>query len=290
MPRSLHQPRVGLALGVGGARGLAHIGVLKVLEREGISIDFLAGTSAGGVIAAGYAAGLGAEYMEREALRLRQTRNLLALVLPPTLSGMGLVSGKRVLDYFARHLEKKSFGDLTIPLALIAADLETGEEVVLQSGSVAEAVRATMSLPGVLPPFEVDGRLLIDGGATNPVPADTVRAMGADVVIAVDVLPSFGDLPPLSEPVRRGRPLTQIPLIIEVLARAVGIMESQICAHRLREAKPEVLIRPAVPGDITALGGFGRAEECIAAGEEAANLAMPYFQECFEVASRPVES
>lgn len=288
MSRFLHQPKVGLALSVGGARGFAHIGVLKVLERESISIDFLAGASIGGVIAAGYAAGLGTEYMEGEALRLRQLRNLLMLVLPPTLSGMGLVSGKHVQDYFARHLEKKSFGDLAIPLALVAADLETGEEVVLQSGSAAEAVRATISMPGVLPPFEVDGRLLIDGGVTNPLPADIVRRMGADVVIAVDVSPGFENLPSLSETMSRGLPLTQIPLIIEILNRAVGIMESQICAYKLREAKSEVLIQPAVAGDITALGGFSRAEECIAAGEEAADLAMSSLREYLEPAGRTV--
>ncbi len=268
------RPKVGLALSGGGARGLAHIGVLKVLEREGIPVDFLAGTSMGGVIAAGYAAGFDAGYLEREALRMGRLRNLIGL-LDRSLPKLGLFEGQKVQRYLAKHLGGITFDELVIPLALVAVDLETGEEVVLRDGRVVDAVRATISLPGVFAPFRLDGRLLVDGGVLNNLPADVVREMGAEVVIAVDVGIKLEDLPRLLEAERQRLPLTQIPLIIETLRRTVGIMEGWITAQKLAEARPEVLIRPALSDDFSLFAGFNRAAECIAAGEEAATAALP---------------
>ncbi len=275
MLHSHHCLTEGLALSGGGARGTAHIGVLKVLERECIPIDFVAGTSMGGVIAAGCAAGLGAEYMEREAVRMGQLRNLLGL-LDHSLSGPGLVNGGRILRYFAQHLGEMSFDELAIPLALVAADLERGEEVILQSGSVVEAIRATVSMPGLFTPFRTNGRLLVDGGVTNPLPVDIVRRMGADVVIAVDVLRGFESLSSLSEAIGQALSLTRAPLVIEILIRSLSIMQKQICALKTQEAAPEVLIRPALSSEITPFGGSTRVRECIAAGEKATELALPH--------------
>ncbi|HID87294.1 MAG TPA: hypothetical protein EYP55_07930, partial [Anaerolineae bacterium] len=163
MVQLFRRPKVGLALSGGGARGLAHIGVLNVLEREGIPVDLLAGTSMGGVIAAGYAAGLSPEFMEQEALRMGQLRKLVGL-FDLTLPKAGLVEGRKIEAYLAQHLGEMTFDDLRIPLVLVAVDLVTGEEVILKSGSVIEAVRATISLPGVFAPVRMDGRLLVDGG------------------------------------------------------------------------------------------------------------------------------
>ncbi|RLF31312.1 MAG: hypothetical protein DRN07_07465, partial [Thermoplasmata archaeon] len=154
---------MGLALSGGGARGLAHIGVLKVLEREDIPVDFLAGTSMGGIIAAAYAAGLSIEYIEKEALRMGRLRNLITL-MDRSLPRLGLFEGQKVQEYLAGHLGDITFDELKIPLALVAVDLETGEEVVLRKGRVVDAVRATISLPGVFAPYRLDGRLLVDGG------------------------------------------------------------------------------------------------------------------------------
>ncbi len=274
MVQLFRRPKVGLALSGGGARGLAHIGVLNVLEREGIPVDFLAGTSMGGVIAAGYAAGLSAEFMEQEALRMGQWRNLIAL-MDRSLPRLGLFEGQKVQEYLASHLGDITFDELKIPLALVAVDLETGKEVVLRSGRVVDAVRATISLPGIFAPFRLDGRLLVDGGVLNNLPADVMRRMGADVVIAVDVSIGFDGLPGLLEAQGQRLPLTQIPLIIETLRRTVEIMEKQINAQKLAEARPEVLIRPALDNGITLFTGFNQAAECIAAGEEAATLALP---------------
>jgi len=268
------KPKVGLALSGGGARGLAHIGVLNVLEREGIPVDFLAGTSMGGVIAAGDAAGLSAEFMAAEAQRMGQLRNLLTL-MDRSLPRLGLFEGQKVQEYLASHLGDITFDELKIPLALVAVDLETGEEVILRSGRVVDAVRATISLPGVFAPFRLDGRLLVDGGVLNNLPANVVREMGADIVIAVDVGAKLGNLPCLLEAEEKRLPLTQIPLIIETLRRTVGIMEGQIAAQKLAEARPEVLIRPALNDGFSLFAGFSRAAECIATGEEATTAWVP---------------
>jgi NTE family protein len=269
------KPKVGLALSGGGARGLAHIGVLRVLEREGIPVDFLAGTSMGGVIAASYAAGLSVEFMAAEAQRLGQLRNLIALV-DRSLPRLGLFQGQKVQEYLAGHLGNITFDALKIPLALVAVDLETGEEVILRSGRVVDAVRATISLPGVFAPFRLDGHLLVDGGVLNNLPANVVREMGADVVIAVDVSSSCTLEPfTLDDRGNSHLPLAQVPLILDTLRQAVNIMESRLVSYKLAEAQPEMLIRPALGEGITILGGFGRATEVIAAGEAAAAVAVP---------------
>lgn len=268
------QPRIGLALGGGGARGLAHIGVLKVLEREGFPVDLLAGASMGGVIAAGYAAGLDAAALEEEALRMGRWRNLLPLV-DRSLPGLGLVKGARVREYFMQQLGEKTFADLRVPLALVAVDLLTGEEVILNRGLVANAVRSTVSLPGILAPVRLGDRLLVDGGLLNNVPADMVRRMGADVVIAVDVSSRPNGVSGLLDAEQRGASLLQIPLIIETLQRSLGIMESWVWNRRLADARPEVVIRPEASKNTSTLLGFHRAAEIIAAGEVATATSLP---------------
>jgi len=267
-------PKIGLALSGGGARGLAHIGVLKVLEREGIPVDYLAGTSMGGVIAAGYAASMDAAYLEQEAQRMSRWRNLLPLV-DRSLPGLGLVKGHRVQGYLASQFGETTFDQLRIPLALVAVDLRSGEEVVLRSGLVADAVRATISLPGVFAPFPLDGRLLVDGGLLNNLPVDVVRGMGAQTVIAVNVS-ADAELPPYEHPEGNGRlALTQALQIFSALRRSVGIMRWQMTGDRLARAQPEVVIRPRLEPSATLLGGFSHVEEIVAAGEAAAEQAVP---------------
>ncbi len=270
------RPKVGLALGGGGARGYAHIGVLKVLEREGVPVDFLAGTSMGGLVAAGYAAGISPADMEKEALSLRP-RRLLDISLPR----MGLLEGKRVQQHLTHLLGGKDFSQTRIPLCLIAVDLETGEELALAEGPLVDAVRATISVPGVFCPAEWRGRLLVDGGVINNVPADVVRKMGAEVVIAVDV--GEGQLPPfICGEIERRRltlpGLSRMSPLLGVVLRSVRIMEIEIMRYRLAQAHPEVLIRPQI-GPINT-EEFGRAAEVIPVGERAAQAALPAIREC----------
>ena len=267
--------KVGLALSGGGARGLAHIGVLEILEREGVPIDYLAGTSMGGVIAAGYAAGLSPDFLEQEALRMASLRRLLALA-DPSRPWRGFFEGRKVRAYLIGHLGDRTFDDLRLPLALVAVDLNDGREVILRDGQVVDAVRATISLPGVFTPVERDGQLLVDGGLLNSLPADVVRGMGADAVVAVDVLSgSWAELD-LIQALRRRRYIPSgLVDTADVLGRSLEVMWAEIHRRRLAEARPRIILRPALPTDVRTLTGFSRAAEIIAAGEQAAREALP---------------
>lgn len=267
--------KVGLALSGGGARGLAHIGVLKVLEQEGVPIDCLAGTSMGGLIAAGYAAGLSPNFLEQEALRMGSLRRLLALA-DPSLPRRGLFEGQKVRQYLVGHLGDRAFDDLRLPLALVTVDLNSGREVILREGRVADAVRATVALPGIFTPVEWDGQLLVDGGLLDNLPADAVRQMGADVVIAVDVTTDNGAVSSLIQTLQHRRYVPNgLMDTVEVLYRSLGVMVAEIHRRRLAEVRPEVIIQPAIPQGVTVLTGFPRAAEIISAGEEAATRELP---------------
>ena len=278
--------KVGLALSGGGARGLAHIGVVKVLEQEGIRIDCLAGTSMGGVIAAAYAAGLSPDFMEQEALRMASLRRLLALA-DPSLSRRGLFEGQKMREYLASHLGDRTFDDVRIPLTLMAVDLNSGRAVYLNRGQVADGVRATVALPGIFTPVERNGQLLVDGGLLDNLPADAVRRMGADVVIAVDVSSDGQVVSYLAQALHRRRYVPNgLADTVEVLYRSLGVMMAEIGRRRLAEAQPEVIIRPAIPPDVSVLTGFPRAAEVIAAGEEATQEAIPRIRELGVVQGR----
>ncbi len=274
--------KVGLALSGGGARGLAHIGVLKILEQEGVPIDCLAGTSMGGVIAAGYAAGLGVNLMEQEALRMASLRRLLPLA-DLSLLRRGLFEGQKVHEYLTGHLGDRTFDDLRLPLALVAVDLNTGRAVYLNQGRVVDAVRATIALPGIFTPVERDGQLLVDGGLLDNLPADAARRMGADVVIAVDVATDERAVSSLVEALHHRRYVPNgLVDTVEVLYRSLGVMMVEIGRRRLAEAHPEVIIRPAIPPEVTTLTGFPHAAEIIAVGEQAALKALPHIHQTIQ--------
>lgn len=275
-------PRVGLALSGGGARGLAHIGVLKVLEREGIPVDLLAGTSMGGVIAAVYAAGMDAETIETESLRVCNVRGLLSLV-DPALPRSGFFQGQKIQEFLANHLGQSTFEDLRVPLVLIAVDLNSCQEVRLREGQVVDAVRATVSVPGVFQPVQQDGQLLVDGGLLNNLPADAVRDMGADVVIAVDVAATGHNISHLVRSPHGRRYLPNgLAETVEVLWRSAALMAAEINRRRLEESPPDVLIEPAIPPEVTLLTGFPHAAEAIASGERAAQEALPQIRKALD--------
>lgn len=182
-------PKVGLALGGGGARGLAHIGVLKALKEESIPIDLIAGTSMGAVIGALYAKERKVDILEKMVLET-DWKQLVRLVDLNLLPGKGLVHGEKIKELLRSLIGDARFQDLEIPLAVVAADVQTSEEIIFHEGSVIEAVRASISLPVIFTPVKWGDRFLVDGGIVNPVPIDVVRNMGAEVVIAVNVIPS----------------------------------------------------------------------------------------------------
>lgn len=185
MQRQWKNKRVGLALGSGGARGWAHVGVLEVLEEKGVAVDMVAGVSMGAVVGAFFAAGRMAPLREL-AVNIDWNR-LRQFFWEISLSRSGLTDGKRLLEETAKLLEASTFEELVVPLRTVATDLANGGEVVLAAGDLLQALRASISIPGLFSPVRLDGRLLVDGGLVNPVPINVARAMGAQVVIAVDV-------------------------------------------------------------------------------------------------------
>ena len=269
-------PRLGLVLGGGGARGLAHFGVLRVLQREKIPIACIAGTSMGGLVGALFAAGVPAERVEEEVLRLSRVTEQIRLV-DVELSAAGLsVRGRRIYNFMADLLgEDLTFADLPLPLAMVAVDIHTGREVILQGGLVIDAVRATISVPGVFMPVDLGDYRLVDGGVLDNVPVDVARGMGATRTIAVDVLPSFSVNVPGRDPVETGLQLAFAPRQLSEVYHVLMIMIAALTESRLRQYPPDLLIRPALSPSITLLSGFNRAEEMIAAGEAATEAALP---------------
>jgi len=184
------RPKIGLALGSGGSRGLAHIGVIKALEENNIPIDFIAGTSIGAMAGGFYAAGLGVKKMENIVLEINW-RRMFSLVDPRLKQG--LITGEKVKTFIEGYVDGKRIEDCKIPFVAVATDLKTGEIVVLNKGEMAQAIRASISIPLVFKPVEIDGRMLADGGLSAPVPVEIVRAMGADIVIAVNLDKHYHD-------------------------------------------------------------------------------------------------
>ena len=274
------RPRIGLVLGGGGARGLAHVGVLRVLQREEIPIDLIAGTSMGGLLGALFAAGIPFEVVEEEIAQLGRLSEQIRLV-DVSLTAAGLsVRGRRIYNFMADLLgDDLTFADLRLPLAMVATDIRAGREVILQGGLVIDAVRATISIPGVFEPVELGDYRLVDGGVLDNVPVDVARGMGAERTIAVDVLPSFSRNVPGVEPVEAGLQLPFAPLYLNETYNVLMIMIAALTESRLREYPPDLLIRPTMTEGITLLTGFNQAADIIAAGEAAAVAALPAIRE-----------
>lgn len=260
--------KVGLALGGGGARGFAHIGVIEVLQEEGILIDMIAGTSAGAVIGAIYAQGKDIALIQNLFVGLDWKK--LASLVDLTLPKSGFIRGKKVRDFLELILGGDiRFSDLKIPLACVATDIITGEEVVIDQGSVLEAVRASISIPGIFTVVKWQDRYLVDGGLVNPVPVSILRRAGIDCVIAVNVLPDITET--ISQVNEEGTKVLKEPNILGVLMQSLQI--SQYFRYRFCLEDADIVILPKV-GHI-GTGDFHRAYECIVQGKQAASKSMP---------------
>jgi len=261
-------PKVGLALGGGGARGFAEIGVLRVLEQEKIPISFVAGTSVGSLIGALYADTGRVLDAEFHAISVTE-EDLFDYRAFAVFSG-GFVKGERLLQFLGANLKSKSIEQMKIPYAAVAVDVATGRAVSFQRGSIAPAVHASCAIPGVFVPVEIGGRTYVDGGVVNPVPADVARSMGAEVVVAVSI-------PPL---VRSTVPTNPVA----VAYQSVTIMSSEIARLRAREA--DVVVTPDV-GDV-AYDDFTQKKRLITAGEDAARKALPQIRAAIAARTRRV--
>jgi NTE family protein len=281
------RPRLGLALGGGGARGLAHVGVLKALDRAGITPDVIAGASMGGLLGGAYAAGFSGRAIEREVMEIASASRLVRLAdRVPTLRA--LFSGRRFEHYLTRILGADlTFADLRRPLAVTTVDLNSGQEVVFTSGPVVPALRATISIPGVFAAVERGGRRLVDGGILNNVPADHARALGADIVVAVDVLPCFR-LPGADErgTAPEAASAMELPLAppgVRDIWEAAFISVAALTTYNLERSNPDLVVRPLLPASITLLTGYMRAEESIASGAAAMEQAIPRLRELLQM-------
>jgi NTE family protein len=257
--------KLGLALSGGGARGLAHIGVLKALEANDIQVDYLAGTSMGGVVAAAYASGMQTTQIEEIASNFSNSRHILKLV-DPSIPGAGIFRGNHLLKFFKEYIGDMQFEQLKIPLGLVAVDIKTGNEIHLFEGPVAEALRATVSVPGLLDPLDHDEQRLVDGGLLNNLPVDVAYQMGADVVLAVDVMAGATDTSYAQ--ILGEKPLlpSKIRGMVAVLGDSLNILIKEQYKSRLRQFPPAFLLEPKIPPEISVVSGYNRAEELIAEG------------------------
>ena len=272
-------PTIGLALGGGGVRGFAHVGVLKVLEQEGIPFHLLTGTSMGGFIAAAYATGMSAADLEHEVLHLSNPRQLIHLLDRARLR-RGLIKADNMVRYLSERIGNPTFDELVYPLALVAVELNSGEKKVMREGNVLEAVRATTAVPGVFTPVEKDGGLLVDGGLVDNLPADVARDMGADRVIAVDVTDNVQALDMMVQQLLRTPFVPEgITETLTIIARSYTLLIENANRSCLEGGRPDVVIRPRIPEKVTVFTGFGHAAEVIAAGEEAARAALPILRQ-----------
>lgn len=270
LARAMGGLRLGLALGSGAAFGYAHIGVLKVLEREKIPVDCLAGTSFGAFLGSIYAAGRSAEELADVARAI--TRGRLWAMADLAFPRGGLMGGTGVAAFLRSLIGDVTFHELAIPFACIATDIASGEEITLSSGPVCEAVRASIGLPGIFRPYPYDGRFLVDGGLVNPVPSDLVAKLGGDRIIAVNVTSAPGQ--------RQAAAGERGPGIFTVFFNSLYTMEYRIAAARAEVA--DLVLRPDTRG--FTWPEFHRAEGLIRAGEACAEEALPQIRKLWESA------
>ncbi len=254
------RPVVGLALGGGMARGCAHAGVLRELERHQIPIDLIAGVSVGSLIGGAYAAGLTPDQIGELALTI--SWGDLGRV---TISKLGLYTSERTEDYVRKHFPVTEFEKTRIPFGAVATDLQTGRMVIFTEGSLPLAIRASCAMPIVYTPVMVNGRMMVDGGLTGHIPASVARLMGADIVIAIDVNSQH-------------LPIPQPTHLLTVMSQALSVMGRTAVQYLYADA--DVIVRPQIehvrPDDLS------KAAEMIAAGEEAARRVIPKIKKMIE--------
>jgi NTE family protein len=288
------KPRIGFALGSGSARGWSHIGAIRALEERGIKPDFICGTSVGALVGAAYAAGE-LDQLEEWVTGLAWTTVVRLMDL--TWRG-GLIRGQRLFTLFRTVFQDRNIEDLPIPFGAVATELYSGRELWLRHGNVLDAVRASCAMPGLFTPVVRDNVVVVDGGLVNPVPVSMCRALGAELVIAVDL--SWGKLGPYRE---RGRTVAprevpgwmarlrpgwaekkstieepaSIPSIFEVFATSLDVVEIRVARSRLSGDPADVLITPLLPDFATM--DYHRAKEAIEEGRTAVERMAPLLEQ-----------
>ncbi|GAA4411224.1 patatin-like phospholipase family protein [Quisquiliibacterium transsilvanicum] len=307
MRSNASRPRIGLALGSGSARGWSHIGVLRALGRAGIEPDIVCGTSIGALVGAVHAAGkLDWLHDWVTSLTWQGVVGMLDLRM-----GGGLIEGGKLTGFFRTHFQDRGIEQLPRAFGCVATELATGREVWLREGPVIDAVRASIAMPGLFTPAQLDGRLLVDGGLVNPVPVSLCRAMGADLVIAVDLNwdlvgrrsrtaadgahaapPAPGGV--IESILAKFRPSPRagiandgndMPSLLDVLSTSLNIMQVRITQSRLAGEPADAMIRPRL-SNIAAMD-YHRGALAIAEGERAVRFALPALRELLGLPNAP---
>ncbi len=291
--------KIGLALGGGAALGWAHIGALRALTKAGIPIHMVAGTSIGALVGGAYLAGK-LDALE-DIARSMDWKRMLSLT-DFRMHGRGLLDGTAIMRELEKHFGQIDIEDLPVPFAAVAADLITGQDVTIETGSLIDSIRASISLPGVFTPYSLQDYLFVDGGLANPLPVLPVRHLGADLVIAVDILGDYegraGAAGLSGEAENKNKSSSQRkrsldnwpqpvkgvakrffpknngqPNLISVFITSAALISHHLIKARLSESPPEIYIAPKI-GHITAIE-FDRADELIAIGQKAVEDALP---------------
>jgi len=251
--------KVGLALGSGGARGLAHIGVIKVLEENNIPIHIITGSSIGAMIGGLYAA-LGDINKIEELANSNNWRQIFNLMFDPVIGG-GLISGKKIENFIRKQIGNIKFSDLKMQFAAIATDFKTGEPITLKSEDVASAIRASISVPIIFNPVKISGKILVDGGLSEPVPVSAAKKMGANFIIAVNLDGFYFD---------KDKKLS----LFEAANNSLMILRRHLALEKVRAA--DIVIEPKVfSSTLVGWKKFLESRKIIAEGEKATRKILP---------------
>lgn len=255
----MRKPKIGLALGSGGARGFAHLGVIKAIHEANIPIDFIAGSSMGALVGGLYGAGHDLDRLYKLATAFRRK-----YYLDFTVPKMGFISGQKIKEFIRIFTMGKTIEQLSPTLWIVATDIKTGEKVIFKDGPLANAIRASISIPGIFIPEKINGRLLVDGGVVDRVPVTVVKEMGADIVIAVDVSHVKGDV--------------EVTSIFDVIIQSIDIMQDELA--RLKQFDADVMIKPRV--EQYSAKAFTNTEDIIRIGEEETIKQIPLILEVIQ--------
>lgn len=255
------QPKIALVLGSGGARGYAHIGVIQILEKNGIKPDFIVGTSAGSIVGALYASGKTGQELEKIAMSFKASD-----VRDFTLSIQGFFDGKKIEDYINREVKQKALEQLEIPLYVVATELKTGTQTIFSQGNTGQAVRASTTIPSMFVPTKIGEAEYVDGGLVSPLPVLIAKELGADVIIAVDILakPQY----------------TETSNIWGLFNQNINVMQNQLAKYEAQQA--DILIQPDIREKQHVFSTSSRAHT-IVAGQQAAQQQMIKIQKIIDL-------
>lgn len=262
--------KVGIALGGGGARGCAHIGVIKALEEASIPISYVAGTSIGALMGGIYTGG---DLEKLETFLIELKWNEIVKYMDITFPNKGLITGNKIRKLVKKFLTNDDFKKIKTPFTAVATDINSGEEVQITTGKVSDAIRASVCIPGMMNPADWEGRKLVDGGLTNPLPINVIKNWGADVTIAVDINHSYM----IKKPYKENNNWFKRPPIVEVLQRTALITQTQMSKLNIELHQPDFVIQPDLPA-IHVLE-FHKAKELIEIGYQATQKIIPEIKE-----------